>query len=486
MPTLTIGTKSNTPEFMTLQSSRLNRHGLIAGATGTGKTVTLHSLAEQCARLGSAVWVCDVKGDLAGISQPGTGPSWVTGRYQAAGVNYSPTANPTTFWDIHGQGGFPARLTLAELGPLLMARLLGLNPTQTGVLQIVFRVADDQQLPLLDLADLRALLAYVAENAKPIGTTYGHVATASLSAIQRSLLELEEQGAQALLGEPALAVADLIMARGMVNVLDARQLMQTPRIYGTFLLYLLSELFEDLPEIGDTDLPKLVLFFDEAHLLFADTPKPLLEKIEHVVRLIRSKGVGVYFCTQQPSDIPETILAQLGNRFQHALRAATPQGQNDIRVAATTMASNPAFRTADVLPNLGIGEALVSVLDTNGNPTPVERVTILPPQSRVGPVTDAERATTQAQSPFKGKYETPINRESAAEQLAQRLSNQPVNTSPSATSSTSKRGLVEEILLGNGRRQGLVEAATKAVVRQVASQAARAVLRGVLGTFTRR
>ncbi|HEX2859019.1 MAG TPA: helicase HerA-like domain-containing protein [Alphaproteobacteria bacterium] len=475
-----LGQTSNGP--LTLELSRINRHGLIAGATGTGKTVTLQTLAEQLSQAGCNVILSDVKGDLSGISQPGDAPKWATERYTQMGLSYTPAAVPSTFWDVYATNGFPARATIAEIGPLLLARMLDLNDTQTGVLHIVFKVAESENLLLLDTDDLRKTLAYVGENAKKFSSEYGNVSSASLGTIQRALLALESEGATQLFGEPALQVADLLANRGMVHIIDAQKLMNSPRAYATFLLYLLSELFEQLPEVGDLPVPKLAFFFDEAHLLFTDAPKPLLEKVTQLVRLIRSKGVGVFFVTQQPSDVPEPVLAQLGNRIQHALRAATPQGQKDIKVAATTMASNPAFKTADVLPNLAVGEALVSVLDAKGIPTPVQRTFILPPQSRVGTISAAERNAVQNQSPLRGRYENPLNRVSAAEVLAQRLQQQPTSAgvqtveadkpSPFATA-------VNETLFGTKRRQGLVEAAAKSVVRNMAGQLGRALLKGM-------
>ena len=482
-----------------LDLSRANRHGLIAGATGTGKTVTLQSLAEQLAKAGCNVFVSDVKGDLSGIAMPGEGQSWISQKYQQLKQPYKPQACPVTFWDVNGKLGYPARATMSELGPLLLGRLLDLNDTQTGVLQIVFRVADDQPLPLLDLKDLRALLGYVGDNAKQISTQYGNVSPASLGTIQRALLTLEQDGDVSFFGEPALQVSDLLAksgGQGMIHVLDATKLMQAPRIYATFLLYLMGELFEQLPEVGDLPVPKLCFFFDEAHLLFNEAPKPLLEKVVQVVRLIRSKGVGVYFVTQQPSDVPEDVLGQLGNRIQHALRAATPQGQKDIKVAATTMASNPDFDTAKVLPTLAVGEALVSVLDAKGIPTPVQRTFILPPESRVGPITTAERGQIMASGSLAGRYDQSIDRESAFEMLQGRLqqaqaTGAQVNAGKGKASADDASAygqagqMAKDVLLGTGRRQGLLEAAAKTVVRQMAGQVGRSLLRGLLGGVRR-
>lgn len=455
---------------VTLDLSRANRHGLVAGATGTGKTVTLQSLAEQLAAAGSSVFVSDVKGDLSGIALAGNGEGWITEKYAACGQAYAPRGNNVVFWDVAGEKGHPVRLTISELGPLLLARLLDLSDVQTGVLQVVFQVADDEGLLLLDLKDLRALLGYVGEHSKEISAKYGAVASVSLAGIQRALLGLEQEGGAELFGEPAIQVADLLGkgadGRGVIHVLHAVELMQRPRIYGVFLLYLLSELFEDMPEVGDLAVPKLCLFFDEAHLLFKDTPKPLMEKIEQVVRLIRSKGVGVYFVTQQPSDVPESVLGQLGNRVQHALRAATPQGQRDIKVAASTMASNPKFETAEVLPRLAVGEALVSVLDKQGVPTPVQMTKVLPPLSRVGPVSDGERAEILRQSALRGRYEAVVDRESAYEVLGARV---------------EAAGEAAPVKKGGREPQGLWEAMGKSAARQVGSSVVRAAVKEVSG-----
>lgn len=491
MPTIILGQADNGP--VALELSRANRHGLIAGATGTGKTVTLHTIAEQLAAAGCNVFVSDVKGDLAGMAMPGDAPAWATQRYEAMGIPYAPAANSVVFWDVAGKAGHPLRVTMSELGPVLLGRLLDLNDTQTGVLQIVFKVADNEGLMLLDMKDLRALLTYVSDNAKTIGGQYGNVSPTTVATIQRALLTLETEGGADLFGEPALQVNDLLVrganGRGVVHMLHAVSLMQQPRVYATFLLYLLSELFEQLPEVGDIAVPKLCFVFDEAHLLFQNAPKPLLEKVTQVVRLIRSKGVGVYFVTQQPSDVPDDVLAQLGNRIQHALRAATPQGQKDIKVAATTMASNPAFDTAKALPTLGVGEALVSVLDAKGIPTPVQITKILPPHSRVGPISEAERTAIIQASPLRGRYDNAFDRPSAFEMLMQRSQQQaPANTPASAAgagSNADKPSAIGEFLWGTKRRQGVVETAGKAVVRQVAGQIGRELLRGLLGGLRR-
>jgi DNA helicase HerA-like ATPase len=399
-----------------------NRHGLVAGATGTGKTVTLQTLAEGFARAGVPVFAADVKGDLSGISRPGALDSRLAERARSLAIpGWAPMAMPTIFWDVFGEQGHPVRTTVAEMGPLLLARLLDLNDVQEGILNIVFRIADEEGLLLLDLADLRAMLNEVAERADELRATYGNVGKASVGAVQRALLVLEQQGGARFFGEPALKLADLMRVapdgKGYVNLLAADKLLQSPRLYTTFLLWLLSELFEELPEAGDLDRPKLVFFFDEAHLLFDGAPKVLLDKIEQVCRLIRSKGVGVYFVTQNPVDVPDTVLGQLGNRAQHALRAFTPRDQKAVRTAAETFRSNPAFDTAAVITELGIGEALVSTLDEKGIPSLVQRTLVAPPCSRVGPLTAEERAQALASSPVAGIYDTAIDRESAAEIL---------------------------------------------------------------------
>jgi DNA helicase HerA-like ATPase len=403
-----------------------NRHGLIAGATGTGKTVTLQTIAEGFSANGVPVFMADVKGDLAGVSRRGGDNPRALERAKLLKIrDYAGRACPVVFWDLFGEKGHPIRTTVSEVGPVLMARLLQLNEIQEGVLNIVFKLADEQGLLLLDLKDLQAMLQWVAENAGTLTTEYGNVSKQTVGTIQRQLLMLEQQGAKGFFGEPALDLVDMIridaMGQGIVNVLAAERLMQSPRLYSTFLLWLLSELFEVLPEVGDIDKPKFVFFFDEAHLLFDDAPKALLERIEQVVRLIRSKGVGVYFITQNPLDVPETVLGQLGNRVQHALRAFTPRDQKAVKVAAETFRPNPRFKAVEAIVELGVGEALVSFLDTKGVPTPVERCFIAPPRSRIGPVTDAERNATTASSALAGKYETAVDRESAYEKLTGRV-----------------------------------------------------------------
>ncbi len=415
--------KGEKPE--TLKLALANRHGLVAGATGTGKTVTLQILAEGFSRAGVPVFAADIKGDLAGIAAVGEAKEAFVKRASQMGLKYAPDEFPVIFWDVFGEQGHPVRTTVSEMGPLLLSRLLDLNDVQEGVLNIVFRVADEQGLMLLDLKDLRAMLAFVAEHSKELSAQFGNVSTQSVGAIQRQLLVLENQGGATFFGEPALVLKDFMRTdrdgRGYINVLAAGKLMESPRVYAMFLLWLLSELFEDLPEVGDPDKPTLVFFFDEAHLLFDDAPKALLDKIEQVVRLIRSKGVGIYFVTQNPLDVPNEVLGQLGNRVQHALRAFTPRDQRAVKVAAETFRQNPKLDTVKAITELGKGEALVSFLDAKGVPGVVERALIRPPTSRLGPITSAERAAVVAKSPVKGKYENAIDSESAFEILQKRV-----------------------------------------------------------------
>ncbi len=459
-----------------------NRHGLVAGATGTGKTVTLHRLAEAFSRIGVPVFMADVKGDLAGIALPGGGNAKVEARVAELGLgpeDFSTAACPVTFWDILGEQGHPVRTTLSEMGPLLLARLLDLNETQEGVLNIAFRLADDNGWLLLDVKDLRALLAHLADN-PGAASDYGHLSKASVGAIQRKLLTLEGQGAGMLFGEPALDIADLMQTdergHGYINLLAGDKLIHTPALYATFLLWLLAELFEQLPEVGDVDKPRLVFFFDEAHLLFDSAPKVLLDKIEQVVRLIRSKGVGVYFVTQSPADVPDDVLGQLGNRVQHALRAFTPRDQKAVRVAAQTFRPNPAFDTEALITNLGVGEALVSTLDASGTPTQVERVKVAPPGSRIGPITPAERRALMAESLVKGVYDEPVDRESAYEILtgraAQASREEPADRDAGA--GTARRG---------SSRQSPLEAFATSTLRSVGSQLGRTLVRGLLGSL---
>src|SRR5246500_570627 len=415
--------KSIKPEVLTLAFA--NRHGLITGATGTGKTVTLQVLAEGLSRAGVSVFAADVKGDLSGVSEVGEAKEAFVARAKSLGFDYEPDQFPVVFWDLFGEQGHPVRATISEVGPLLLSRLMDLNDVQEGVLNVCFRVADEQGLPILDLKDLRAMLAYISDHAAELTVQYGNVSKQTIGTIQRQLLVLENQGADKFFGEPALDLKDFMRTdrdgRGMVNILVADKLMQSPRLYATFLLWMLSELFEQLPEVGDPPKPKLVFFFDEAHLLFNDAPKALMEKIEQVVRLIRSKGVGVYFVTQNPIDVPDKVLAQLGNRVQHALRAFAPRDQKAVAAAAETFRPNPKLDTAAVITQLGKGEALVSFLEGNGTPALVERCMIRPPSARVGPITPEERKAIMARSPVKGKYDQAIDSESAYEVLQKRI-----------------------------------------------------------------
>jgi len=462
-----------------------NRHGLIAGATGTGKTVTLETLAEAFSKIGVPVFLADVKGDLAGLSQAGEETPKIKERLKALKIkNHQYTACPTVFWDVFGKLGHPVRTTVSDMGPLLLSRMLGLNDTQEGVLTLVFKAADDQGLLLLDLKDLRAMVQHVGDNARQYTTEYGNVSGASIGAIQRALLALDQQGADRFFGEPALNLDDLLQTidgRGVVNILAADKLMNSPKVYAVLLLWLLAELFENLPEVGDRDKPKLVFFFDEAHLLFEDAPKALLDKIEQVVRLIRSKGVGVYFVTQNPLDIPEDVLGQLGNRVQHALRAFTPKDQKAVKAAAETFRANPKLKVDKVITELEVGEALVSVLDAKGSPTPVERALIVPPGTRLGPITDAERRAIMKNSPVAGQYDEAVDRESAYEMLKEKAGK-------AAESANAGGGLLDGIFGGNsggkGRgREGLAEAAVKSAARAIGSGIGRQIVRGVLGSI---
>ena len=464
-----------------------NRHGLITGATGTGKTVTLQTLAEQFSRIGVPVFMADVKGDLAGMAKAGGGNAKVAERAKSLKVELKHEACPVVFWDVFGAAGHPVRATVSDMGPLLFARLLGLNDTQEGVLNLVFKIADDAGLLLLDAKDLRAMLQHVGDNAAQFTTAYGNVSAASIGAIQRGLLALEAQGADRFFGEPMLNIADLMQAeggKGAVNILTADRLMNSPKLYSTFLLWMLAELFEQLPEAGDPEKPKLVFFFDEAHLLFNEAPKALLEKIEQVVRLIRSKGVGVYFVTQNPLDIPESVLGQLGNRVQHALRAFTPRDQKAVKSAAETMRPNPKLKIEQVITELGVGEALVSLLDEKGRPQVTERAFVVPPGSQLGPIADAERKAAIASSPIAGHYEKAVDRESAYEKLKVR------DEQKSQEQVQPKHGSVASDILfgktgprGGKQSQGLLEAMAKSAARTVGSQVGREIIRGVLGSI---
>jgi DNA helicase HerA-like ATPase len=479
-----------------------NRHGLVAGATGTGKTVTLMTLAEGFSRIGVPVFLADVKGDVAGLAVPGESNDKLRTRIAEIGVDgYTHEGAPAIFWDLEGESGHPLRTTVTEVGPLLLSRMLELNDTQSGILDIAFKLADDRGLLLLDLADLRALLALLAAERKAVSAEYGLVASQSLAAIQRALLRLEQQGGDRFFGEPALEQHDLMRTtpegRGVIGILDAATLVLKPRLYSSFLLWLLSELFEKLPEVGDLDKPKLVFVFDEAHLLFDDIPPALRQRIEQVIRLIRSKGVGVYFCSQFPDDVPDEILGQLGNRVQHALRAYTPRDQKAVRTAAETFVANPALDVAEAIGRLGVGEALVSTLqDVDGRrgvPMPVERTLVAPPRCRMGPITPAERARVMAGSPVAGKYDTAVDRDSAAEMLARKAETAAAKAQSPATpepaSEGGEDGLGDRIgvwLWGTKRRQGAVQTMGKQVARTIGSQIGRRIVRGLLGGIGKR
>lgn len=486
-PTLLIGGVQGSP--FQVPARMTNRHGLISGATGTGKTVTLQTLTEGFLRLGVPVFLADVKGDLSGLAKPGSTHPRIEQRVQTIGLSdYHFQPNPTLFWDLFGERGHPARATISELGPLLLSSLLELNDTQTGVLYSVFKIADDEGMLLLDLKDLRSLLAWAGESAADLRDEYGNLSSSSIGAIQRRLLVLEEQGAEHFFGEPAVQLRDLMQVdfsgNGVVSVLDASRLTrESPRLYATFLLWLLAELFENLPEVGDADRPRLVLFFDEAHLLFDDAPKALVEKIEQVVRLIRSKGVGVYFVTQSPLDIPEEILGQLGLRVQHALRAFTPKDHKAVTTVARTFRPNPAIDTEQAITELGVGEALVSALDTSGAPTPVERVLIAPPRSRIGPLTAEERAEVIGRSPLRGRYEESVDRESAYELLKERASQQAAATEAAEAAAAEQRASRSTRSSGGRQRQGVGEAMIKSAARAIGSQLGRQIIRGVLGSI---
>ena len=521
--------------FQYLQLPLGNRHGLVAGATGTGKTVTLQVLAEGFSNAGTAVFCADVKGDLSGLAMAGEGKAAFVQRARDIGVTYTPDRFPVVFWDVFGEQGHPVRATLSEMGPVLLARLLDLNDVQEGVLNIVFRIADEQGLLLLDLKDLRAMLAMVSDNAAELTKQYGNVAPATVGAIQRQLLVLENQGADKFFGEPALTIEDFIRTdrdgRGIINVLAADKLMRSPKLYATFLLWMLSELFETLPEVGDADKPKLVFFFDEAHLLFDSAPKNLMTAIEQVVRLIRSKGVGVYFITQNPLDVPDVVLGQLGNRAQHALRAFTPRDQKAVKAAAETFRQNASFNTSEVITQLGVGEALVSMLEKGGTPAVVSRSLIAPPGSRVAPITAEERAAVIAASPLRGKYDVTIDRDSAFEvlnrrgtQMVEKAQPVPQQQAPSSVppspwthknapaappapppqeAPSQGGGILDSIggmiggALGNGGGSSggrgnrmstgemIIRSAAQSAARSIGTQITRAILRNVLGGMRR-
>lgn len=500
----------NKAEYLALKYG--NRHGIVTGATGTGKTVTLQVLAESFSEAGVPVFAADIKGDLSGIAAMGEPKDWITQRAEQIGfTNYAPAEFPVIFWDIYGEKGHRVRTTVAEMGPLLLSRLMNASEAQEGALNIAFKIADQGGLPLMDLKDLQALLTYMAEHATELSSQFGLISKASIATLQRGLLILEQQGAQNFFGEPALAVTDIMRTthdgRGAISILAADKLMMNPRLYATFLLWLLSELFEELPEVGDLDKPKLVFFFDEAHLLFNDAPKVLIERVEQVVRLIRSKGVGVYFVTQNPLDVPETVLAQLGNRVQHALRAYTPREQKAVKTAADTFRPNPAFDCATAITQLGIGEALVSTLEAKGIPSMVERTLIRPPSGRVGPLSDAERQKVMGLSPVAGQYDIDLDSESAYEILTARAKK-------AAEAEAAKRATEEKAAGGDSaagrwtlpgfgdepaettsgrttkrssgyQRETVIEAAMKSAARSVATSVGRALVRGILGSLRR-
>ncbi|MBV9262663.1 MAG: DUF853 family protein [Pseudolabrys sp.] len=522
--------KGDSAQYLTLHFA--NRHGLVTGATGTGKTVTLQVLAEGLSRAGVPVFAADIKGDLSGISMPGSAVPAFVDRAKGMGFDYQPDEFPVIFWDVFGEQGHPIRATISEMGPLLMARLLELNDVQEGVINIAFRIADEQGLTMLDLKDLRAVLGLVADHADELTKQYGNVSKATVGTIQRQLLVLENQGGPKFFSEPALQLSDFMRTapdgRGYINVLAADKLMNSPRLYATFLLWLLSDLFEHMPEVGDPEKPKLAFFFDEAHLLFTDAPKPLLDKIEQVVRLIRSKGVGVYFITQSPLDVPDNVLGQMGNRVQHALRAFTPRDQKAVKAAADTFRPNPKLNTAQVIMEMGKGEALVSFLEGNGTPALVDRALIRPPAGRVGAITPDERKTVIAKSPIKGKYDTAIDSESAYEQLQKRAKDAtiaagappagtPAGTAPSeAAPAPSGGGILGGLggfiggMFGTNRTRGQVLTPSQKVAREVArtvgnrvagqiaadigkslggsmgGSVGRAIVRGTLGGMLRR
>jgi DNA helicase HerA-like ATPase len=502
--------KSVKPEYLELHLA--NRHGLVTGATGTGKTVTLQVMAEGFSNAGVPVFAADIKGDLSGIGETGEGKDFLLKRAKDVGIKYEADSFPVIFWDLFGEQGHPIRATVSEMGPLLFARMMGLNETQEGVLNIAFRVADEQGMLLLDLKDLRAMITYIAENAASLTKGYGNVSTATVGTIQRALLVLENQSGDRFFGEPALDIKDLMRTdrngRGVISILAADKLMETPRLYSTFLLWLLSELFEELPEIGDVDKPKAVFFFDEAHLLFDEAPKALLQKIEQVVRLIRSKGVGVYFVTQNPLDIPDTVLAQLGNRVQHALRAYTPREQKAVKAAAETFRPNPKIKTERVITELGKGEALVSFLEGNGVPSMVQQTLIRPPSGRLGPVTEQERQAIIKGSPVRGQYDKAIDRESAYEKLQGRASEKAAEAVAEESGGGGIGGMIGSIFGTNRKRgeklttsQTVAREVTRTVTNRVAGKIAadfgksvagsvggtigRAIIRGTLGSILR-
>ncbi len=467
-----------------------NRHGLITGATGTGKTVTLQTLAENFSKIGVPVFLADVKGDLAGISQTGSIGDKMGAVLKERGIDKpEPLACPTTLWDVFGEQGHPVRATVSDMGPLLLGRMLGLNETQAGVINLVFKIADDAGMLLLDLKDLRAMLQHVGDNASKFTTEYGNISAASVGAIQRGLMQIETQGGDKFFGEPMLNISDFMQTvdgKGVINILAADKLMNSPRLYATFLLWMLSELFEQLPEIGDPEQPKLVFFFDEAHLLFNEAPKALIERIELVVRLVRSKGVGVYFVTQNPLDIPDSVLAQLGNRVQHALRAFTPRDQKAVKATAQTMRQKPGLDIETAITELAVGEALLSFLDSKGRPSVTERAYVLPPGSQIGPITPQQRHALVANSLVTGVYEKAVDSESAYEMLKARTAATQAETAKAAEDSGGLMGGISDVLFGSkgprgGQRDGLVQQVLKSEARNLARQVLRGALGGILG-----
>ena len=507
MPNPLLIAKNQTHDLLLLPQL-VNRHGSITGATGTGKTVTLQVIAESLSKIGVPVFMADVKGDLSGLAKAGAATPKITERLALLGLEAPQWAGcPTTFWDVYGEQGHPVRATVSDLGPLLLSRMLNLNDVQEGVLQLVFKIADDNGLLLLDLKDLRAMLQHVSENAASFQAEYGNVSAASVGAIQRGLVGIEEQGGDQFFGEPMLNIEDLMQTdgsgHGVINILAADKLLNAPRLYSTFLLWMLSELFEHLPEVGDVDKPRLVFFFDEAHLLFDDAPKQLLQKIEQVVRLIRSKGVGVYFVTQNPIDIPDTVLGQLGNRVQHALRAYTPRDQKAVQAAAQTFRPNPELDVVQVISEMGVGEALVSFMDEKGRPEPVQRAFVLPPASQIGPITVEERRAVIAASLVAGVYEKTVDRDSAYETLKGRAASRapvrndsavpgPTPAAPQPSAGPSIGDRVQDALgglLGGGgsrRKDTVVEAIVKSAARSIGSSVGRELIRGVLGSLMKR
>jgi DNA helicase HerA-like ATPase len=479
----------NGTQQILLNAGMANRHGLITGATGTGKTVTLQVLTEAFSRLGVPVFTADVKGDLSGLAGSGKAHPKITERLEYIKIEgHEFESCPVVFWDVYGKQGHPVRTTVSEMGPTLLANLLELNETQEGVLQIAFSLADDEGLLLLDLKDLRSMLNWVADNSKTLEREYGRVSKQSVTAILRRLLVLEEAGGEIFFGEPAIQIEHLMQTdfsgRGVVSILDATTLYHSPRIYATFLLWLLSELMEELPERGDADLPELVFFFDEAHLLFSSAPKALLEKITQVVRLIRSKGVGVFFITQYPNDVPDQVIGQLGNRIQHALRAFTPRDKKAVKAAAETFRENPAFDTVEVISNLGVGEALISTLDKKGVPSVVERTLMAPPRSQFGPIDQAEREKIVKRSPFSSTYSVEVDRESAYEMLKKReqelMKRREEQAKREAEEKAEKKASRRS---GGSRRQSVGEAFAKSVARAIGSKLGRQIVRGILGSI---